>query len=63
MKNHVPAKLTPPGFSQPWINQDLKRLSRRKKKAYNKTRSSNNKADWETYKQVEKNSQWEYRKA
>ena len=34
MKKHVPSKVTSSRYSQPWINQDLKRFSRRKKKAY-----------------------------
>ena len=34
ISNNVPSKLTTTRFSQPWINRNVKRLSRRKKKAY-----------------------------
>ena len=36
MSKHVPSKETLSLYSQSWINQGLKRLSRRKKKAYNR---------------------------
>ena len=32
--DHVPSKFSATRFSQPWINRNLKRLSRREKKAY-----------------------------
>ena len=36
MTNHIPSKLSSKRFSQPWINMNVKRLSRKKMNAYNK---------------------------
>ena len=43
MADHVPSKFSSTRFSQPWINRNLKRLSRRKKRAYKKNRID---SDW-----------------
>ena len=45
------------------INQDLKRLSRRKKKAYNRARTTKKKEDWAAYKKLKKDNQRECRRA
>ena len=50
-------------LDQPWINQDLKRLSRRKKKAYNRARTTRKKEDWAAYKKLKKDNQRECRRA
>ena len=63
MTEHIPSKETASRYSQPWINQDLKRSSRRKKKAYNKARSTKKKEDWAWYKKLKKDSQRECRRA
>ena len=63
MTDYIPSKLSSARFSQPWINRDLKRLSRRKKRAYKKARTSNKKSDWNRYKQLKKESQMKCRRA
>ena len=63
MGNHVPSKETSSRYSQPWINQDLKRLSRRKKNAYNRARTTKKKEDWAAYKKLKKDNQRECRRA
>ena len=63
MSKHVPFKGTSSRYSQPWINQGRKRLptSTRKKKAYNRARTTKKKEDWTAYKQLEKDNQREWR--
>ena len=56
MTSFIPSKLSSARFSRPWINRDLKRLSRTKKRAYKKARTSNKKSDLNRYKQL-KNDQ------
>lgn len=63
MTDHIPSKLSSRRFSQPWITRNVKRLSRRKKKAYNKARVSKKQSDWTQYKQLKKECQRESRKA
>ena len=59
MSKYVPSKETPSRYSQPWISQGLKRLSKRKKKSYNRVRTTKKKEDWATYKQLKKDNQRE----
>ena len=63
MADHVLSKFSSTRFSQPWINRNLKRLSRRKKRAYKKARISRNDSDWNNYKQLKKECQKECRSA
>ena len=63
MTDHIPSKLTSKRFNQPWTNRNVKRLSRRKKKAYNKARATKKKSDWIYYKELKKECQRESRKA
>jgi len=50
-------------FKVPWINTYIKRLSNRKKRAYNKARSTGSPSDWSAYRSLKKLSQKECRKA
>ena len=59
----VPSKYSSPRYSQPWINQHLKTLSRRKKRAYIKARTSHKAGDWDRYKNLKKVMQRECRSA
>ena len=59
MSKHVPSKETYSRYSQPWINQGLKR----RKKAYNRQRRTKKKEDWAAYKQLKKDNLRECRKA
>jgi hypothetical protein len=47
MKDHIPSKFTSQRFSQPWINSTVKKLSRRKKKAYRTAKKTNLASDWQ----------------
>ena len=63
LDDKVPSKMTSARFSQPWINRKVKRISRKKKRAYKKAKHSRSENDIQRYKQLQKESQYEYRKA
>ena len=60
---HAPSKITSVRYSQTWINTEIKRHSRQKKKAYNKAKASKKTNDWDHYKSIKKKCQIECRKA
>ena len=64
LDNRVPSKMTTCRFSQPWITADLKRLSRKKKKAFRRSRQVTDKShpDLIHYKDLKKEMQRECRK-
>ena len=49
---NIPSKTTSPRFNQPWINQQCKRLSRRKKRLYKRARRTNFQTDWDKFKTI-----------
>ena len=61
--DNVPTKMTSTRFSQPWINRNVKRLSRRKKKAYRRAQQTNSHEDIEKYKNLQKETQFYCRKS
>jgi hypothetical protein len=63
LTKHVPSKMTTTRFNQPWIDRNTRRLSRRKKRAYRKARNTNNKKDWDRYKNIQKQNKQGCRKA
>ena len=50
MNKFVPSKMTSRRFSQPWCNRNIRRLTRKKKRAYKKARRTGDGKDWDTYK-------------
>ena len=40
----------------PWINRKIKKMHRRKQKAYNKARKTGDEADWEVFRQIRKDT-------
>ena len=50
----VPNKESSTHFNQPWINNAVKRLSRRKQRCYNRARNTGLPEDWLRYHQVKK---------
>jgi hypothetical protein len=60
---HVPSKMTSVRYSQAWINTEIKRLSRKKQKAYDKVKASKKTKDWDHYKSIKRKCQIECRKA
>ena len=63
LEDKVPSKMTSSRFSQPWINKKVKRISRRKKRAYKRAKHSCSISDLQRYKQLQKESQYECKKA
>ena len=63
MKDHIPSKLTATKQSHPWINRDLNRLTRRKKRAHKKAKSTNTRRDLKRYHHLKAKSQREIRQA
>ena len=57
----VPSKTTTQRFSQTWITTPIKKLSRRKHRAYNIARKTNKHKDWERYRSLQKKVQTECR--
>ena len=52
MVNYLPTKVSSKKYHQPWINSKLKRLSRKKQRAWTKAKVSNSVPDWENYKGI-----------
>ena len=59
----VPYKYSSTRFSQPWVTSNTKRICRKKKRAYNKARSSGSVVHWNNYKELKRTAQRQCRKA
>ena len=54
---HVPSKLTSSRFNQPWVTSAIKRLARKKKRAFRRARSTGQPQDFKKYKELKKSAQ------
>jgi hypothetical protein len=63
MEKKIPSKLTSSRIQQPWITGDLRRLTRRKRKAFIKARQSQDIKDLERYKKLKKETRKACREA
>ena len=63
INSNVPTKLSRSRHSNPWMNTTLKRMIRRRQRAYNKTQSSQHHKDWDRYKHMKTATQRELRNA
>ena len=63
INSNVPTKLSRSRHSNPWMNTTLKRMLRRRQRAYNKARSSQHHKDWDRYKHMKTATQRELRNA
>ena len=54
--DHVPSKTGSIKQHQPWINNTIKRLSRRKNRAWKKAKASGKNQDWQRFKHLQKNT-------
>ena len=61
--NLVPSKESSTQYNQPWINNTVKRLSRKKQCCYNQIRIMGFTEDWLKYHQIKRESQHECHKA
>ena len=59
----VPTKTTSTQSSQPWITRNVKRLSRKKQRAYNRARMTDSPPDWSKYRDLKRQCQAECRQA
>ena len=60
--NLVPSKMSTTRFNQPWITRQLKRLARKKSRSYKKAKQSDDPRDWQRYKTLKKQMQFDCRK-
>ena len=51
---HVPSKMSSVRHHQPWVNRNIKQLGRRKRRAYQRAKTSGKQQDWDIYKEVKK---------
>ena len=63
IEKRVPSKMTTSRHINPWVNIDMKRLMRRKQRAYRKGRRTNAKRDLDRYKRLQREVQYKIRKA
>lgn len=63
MEKYVPTKKCSTRYHQPWINNKLKRHSRRKNRAWKKAKKSNKPEDWSRYREVKKETRRQNRQA
>ena len=63
MKTHIPTKMSSKKYHQPWITTKLKRLARRKQRAWRKAKTTNLPEHKEKYELVKKQTRQENRKA
>ncbi|CAG2220005.1 unnamed protein product [Mytilus edulis] len=63
MEKHVPTKTSLARQSHPWMNTQLRRLSKQKQRAYSKAKLTNSTKDWKRYKNIKAELQRESRRA
>jgi len=59
----IPTKTASSKFHHPWITTYVKRLTRRKQRAYNRAKQTNHPENWTTYFEIKRLTQQECRKA
>jgi hypothetical protein len=63
MEERIPSKMTTSRFNQPWINKQVKRLSRRKKKAYKQANLRGSHENLPNFNNLQKDTQRECKQA
>ncbi|CAG2254481.1 unnamed protein product [Mytilus edulis] len=63
LEQTVPSKMSSSRFNQPWINQKIKKLTRQKKRSFEKARKTKRKSDLDRYHRLKAATQKECRKA
>jgi len=63
VEKNVPSKMSTSRFNQPWITRNIKRMSRRKKRAHRKAKHSDCDTDKARYKDLQKETQHACKKA
>ena len=57
MDELIPSKMTSQRFSQAWIDKEVKQLSRKKKRCYQKVKKSGIVRDWNKFKKIKNETQ------
>ena len=57
IEDNVPSRTTSQRFTQPWINRDVRRLTRLKRRWFRRARRSKHPNDWLRYKAIKKQAQ------
>ena len=63
MEECIPSKTTSTRITQPWITKDLRTLSRRKQKLYNRAKRTHKTRNWNSYHAIKKLAQKKCREA
>ena len=63
LQKHVPSKYTSTRYSQSWCNRTIRRLSRRKRRAYRKGKRTNKDKDWARFKSLQQTNRKECKRA
>ena len=63
IENNVPTKLSSSRFNQPWVNNTIKKLVKRKQRQFNRAKRSQKEKDWSRYKQSKNQQKIECKKA
>ena len=63
MEERVPTKMTQSRYTHPWMNRKIRRLIRRKQRAYTKSRRTGKKRDQDRYKRLQSEVQLQIRKS
>ncbi|XP_072039626.1 uncharacterized protein [Amphiura filiformis] len=56
MDKYIPSKIMSKQNKTPWISPTIKRMQRRKQRAYNKARKSGNSSDWDNFTSIRKDT-------
>jgi hypothetical protein len=62
MDEHIPSKMTSQRFSQAWIDKEVRQMSRKKKRYYQKAKKSGKVRDWNKFQKIKKETQSTFRR-
>ena len=57
VNEHIPSKFTSTRYSQPWMNNEIKQLARRKKRSYKKAKKTGKQNDGGRFNDIKKEAQ------
>ena len=57
MDVHIPSKMTSQRFSQAWIDKEVKQMSRKEKRFYQKAKKSGKVRDWNKFQKIKNEMQ------
>ncbi|XP_060567389.1 uncharacterized protein LOC132726133 [Ruditapes philippinarum] len=57
IEDEVPHRQSAQRFNQPWINRDIRRITRLKRRWFRRAKNSNSTSDWSKYKDIKRKAQ------